>query len=647
MLKETPHTFLRFGSILQAPGVDRYRQRVLFVMLVAAVAFVILFGRLFYLQIIQGQSLRQQSETNSIRLQSIASTRGLIYDRNGSLLVDNRPSFNLTIVLKDAKPVAQTIENLSKYIDETPEALMEKIEQQKGGGAYKSIVLKEDIDRDLLAVVETHKYDLPGISVQVPPVRNYIGGELAAHMIGYLGSINAKELASEKYSENRAGDFIGKVGIEKVYESSLRGKRGGKQVEVSALGRVARVLKTVDATPGSNIFLTIDEALQNKAESLLEGSVGAAVAMDPQNGEILAMVSSPAFDPNSFVTGMSTDEWEALRTNPDKPLTNKVIQAEYPPASVYKIVMAMAGLEEGIIDEETVINCPGAYHFGGRDYRCWRWKYGGHGDVGIVQALAQSCDVFFYKVGEQLGVDTIAWYATACGLGETTGIDLDHEASGLIPTSSWKKRRFNEIWMPGETLNISIGQGYNLVTPLQALCLTAAVGNGGQRYEPQIVQSIKTAEGEVLYEAEPVLQGRLPVSRQTLDIVKQGLREVVAGAHGTAHAIDMPEVSISGKTGTAQVVSRKEVPEEADTESEEADTEEGETEEATELKDHAWFVAYAPSDQPRIAVAVIVEHGEHGSSAAAPIAGEIIKTYLGVMPTEETVAVVDSERGER
>jgi len=646
MNKETPTFPFRFGSLLQAPGVDRYRQRVLFVMLGVSIAFVVLFGRLFYLQIIQGEALYRQSETNSIRLKSIPPTRGLIYDRNSNLLVDNRPSFDLTIVLKDAKPVARTIENLSRIINEPPEALMEKIDSQKGGGPYQSILLEGDIGRDLMAAVEAHKYDLPGVSVQYSAIRNYAEGHLAAHLIGYLSEINAAELAREKYSANRVGDFIGKVGVEKIYETYLRGEQGGQQVEVSALGRVARVLKTVDATPGSNIFLTIDEALQKKAEELLDGQAGAVAAMDPQTGEILVMASSPAFDPNMFVSGLSVEQWNELSTNPKRPLGNKVIQAVYPPASVYKIVVALAGLQEGIIDAETKFNCAGSLFFGDRSYRCWRWKYGGHGDIDLVQALAQSCDVYFYKVGQELGVDRLAFYATACGLGEQTGIDLDHESSGLIPTSTWKKRRFGEAWQPGETLSIAIGQGYNLVTPLQALALTAAVANGGDRYKPQIVKAIKSPEGEVLFQSEPVNAGRLPVSQETLALVKKGLREVVAGQRGTAHAIYLPDIEISGKTGTAQVISRQE---DTPQEDEEAEAEEdGEVEGATTTyKDHAWFVAYAPSQAPRIAVAVIVEHGEHGSSAAAPIAGEIIQTYLGEGTEGEMVAVMDSgESGE-
>ena len=631
MLEDISKIPVRLGSVLRAPGIDRYKQRTLFVMLVVTGAFIILLGRLFYLQVIQGENFRRQSETNSVRLEYIAPTRGLIFDRNGKLLVDDRPSFDLTIVLKDAKPVAQTIENLSRYVDEGVKSFMQKIDQQKGGGPYQSILLKKDIGRNLLATVETHKYDLPGISVQVKPLRNYVNGKLAAHLIGYLSEISPKELNSDKYRENRSGDFIGKVGIEKAYEPFLRGTRGGRQVEVNALGRVARVLKTVPATPGDNIYLSIDEALQRKAEQLLAeqllaGKVGAVVAMVPETGEILTLASSPAFDPNIFVSGLSFKQWNELSSNPNRPLENKVIQAEYAPGSIYKIVTALAGLEEGIIDEDTEFYCPGYLRFGDRSFHCW--KPGGHGKVTLVRAIAESCDVYFYQVGLQLGVDRLAWYALGCGLGEPTGIDLDHEASGLIPTAAWKERLFKEDWQRGENLSIAIGQGADLVTPLQVVSLAAAIANGGDRMKPQIIRTIKSAEGKLVYQSRPELLGKLPVSRATLDLVKKGMRAVVAGIHGTAHAYaSLPDIEISGKTGTAQVVGHK-------------DDKAADGDNSSQNKAHAWFVAYAPSDQPRIAVAVIVEHGEHGSSTAAPIAKEIIKAYLG--KPDDPVEVIDS-----
>ncbi len=606
---QRPHA----GSVLQAPGIDRYRQRVLVAMLVVAGAFVVLLGRLFYLQVIRGEIYRQQSETNSIRLETIAPTRGLIFDRNGTLLVDNRPAFDLTIVPRDAQPLPSTVAVLSRYVDVPADALMETIQAQRGRSSYKPVVLLQDVGREVLATVEAHRYVLPGVAVQVRPTRHYLYGSLAAHLMGYLGEISAAELAGDRHRTNRAGDFVGKVGIEKIYEPYLRGARGGRQVEVNAVGQVMRVLKTVPAVPGGNLHLTIDMRLQAQAEQLLGGRAGAVVAMIPDTGEVLALASSPAFDPNAFVCGLSREQWKELSCNVLRPLENKAIQGEYPPASVYKLVTALAGLEEDVIDEETTYHCPGHYVFGDRTFRCWRrW---GHGEVALHQAIGASCDVYFYQVGQQLGVDRLAWYATGCGLGSPTGIDLDHEAAGLIPTAAWKRRRFNDVWHGGETLSIAIGQGFNLVTPLQAAVLTAAIANNGERFKPGLVRWIRSPEGETLYEGTPVSLGRLPVSAQSLGIVQRAMRGVVADPTGTARIANLEAVAISGKTGTAQVVGRRE-------------DGAGEGADVLQPKDHAWFVAYAPSAAPQVAVAVLVEHGEHGSSTAAPIARDLIRTYL-------------------
>jgi len=417
------------------------------------------------------------------------------------------------------------------------------------------------------------------------------------------------------YPECKAGDFIGKFGVEKTYDTFLMGKRGGRQVEVNVKGQVVKVLKTVNSISGNNLFLTIDLNLQKKAEELLHGKAGAAVAMDPRTGHILAMASSPAFDQNAFVNGMTHKHWRSLVSNPFRPMENKAIQGEYPPASTYKIITAIAGLEEGIIDEHTTLYCPGHYKYGGRDYKCW--KKGGHGKVNVVKAISESCDVFFYQVGLRVGVDKIAFYSKGCGLGSKTGIQLDHEGHGLVPTAAWKKRRTGVPWQKGETLSVAIGQGYNLTTPLQMLTLISSVANGGIRINPLILKNVKTPEGNIIFEPDSQVAGKLPLSRKTLNLVKRGLWEVVNGDRGTARGSRIKGIEISGKTGTAQVFSRKE-----------NDTTK-ENERPLHMKSHAWFIAYAPSTVPKIATAVIVEHGEHGSSAAAPIAKGLIETYLG------------------
>jgi penicillin-binding protein 2 len=599
---------------LKTADSEWFRQRVTGVMICVLAAFAVLLLRLIYIQVIRGEEYRLLSLNNRIRLQSIDPPRGLIYDRNGHVLVENRPSFDVDITLKDAGQIEETVKKVAKHLNVSHDELMLKLTTSKGISAYKPILLKQDIGRNALASIETHKYDLPGIAVNVKLRRHYLNVQDAAHLIGYLSEISPDELAGQKYPGRRRGDFIGKFGAEKAYENYLRGTRGGRQVEVNANGQVVQVLKTVAAKPGQNIYLTIDQGLQKKAESLLRGVAGAAVAMEPSSGRILALASSPSFDQNYFAVGMSHDQWDTLISNPFRPMENKAIQGEYPPGSTYKIITAMAGLEEGVIDVDTQVFCPGFYRFGNRTYRCW--KKGGHGQVEILKALTESCDVYFYKVGELLGVDRLAWYAKASGLGVPTGINLDKEAKGLIPTAAWKQKRIGVPWQRGETLSVAIGQGFNLATPLQMVGVTAAIANGGTRYKPIIMETIKTPDGRVLYQSEPQVIGKVPVSEPTLGLIKTGLWAVVNSDNGTARGSRLADIEISGKTGTSQVISRKK----DDTRSEE--------DRPAHLRPHAWFVAYAPSENPIIAVAVLIEHGEHGSSAAAPVARELIKIFL-------------------
>jgi penicillin-binding protein 2 len=592
---------------------DWFSKRLSVGLTVVIAAFVVLIARLLFLQVVKGGELRRLSEINSIRLRSVDAPRGLIYDAHNRIIADNRPSYNLSITVKDANPLERTIEKLSRYAGIDEAQLWESLEKAKGTPAFKPVLLKPDIGRDALAAIEVNRWDLPGIQVNVSPRRDYIFSPSLSHLVGYMGEISVEELKNKIYSDCKSGDFIGKYGIERAREDWLRGKRGGQQVEVNATGQVVRVLNTVDATPGHNIVLSIDQSLQLTAEQLLADKAGAAVAVDPSTGQVLAMASSPEFDQNAFISGMSHDTWNALISDPQHPLENKAIQAEYPPASTYKIIVAAAGLEEGVIDEDTSYFCPGFLRFGNRTYRCW--KKWGHGEVNVLKALSESCDVFFYKVGLELGVDRLAWYANAFGLGEPTGVDLDHEADGLIPTAQWKKKRTGVSWQKGETLSVAIGQGFNLVTPLQMAMVVAAIGNGGIRYRPMIVKTIRTADGRTIYESAPEVLGRLPISQSNLWLVREGLFKAVNDRHGTAWRSRLEGMAMSGKTGTAQVAGRRE------------NATGGDSDWGT-IKDHAWFVAYAPREDPRIAVSVMIEHGEHGSSAAAPVAAEMIRFYL-------------------
>lgn len=620
-------------------GADRewLKRRLMGGAFLMTIAFAILGARLFYLQVIQGEDFRRLSKNNCIRLKSVEASRGLIFDRNGTLLVDNRPSFDLSIVLKDADPVDETLATLSRFTKIPVEVFQDRILADKVRSKYTPIQLKKGITRDQLAVVEAHSFDLPGVLVTVEPRRNYIYSKSAAHLIGYLGEINGDELQTGKYPGVRGGDSIGRYGAEKVFEHYLRGQRGGRQVEVDASGRLVRVISTVDSVPGKNIFLTIDNTLQQTAETMLEGKAGAVVAIDPSNGDVLVMASTPSFDQNDFIGGISSKKWKKLLADEDRPMSNKCIQGEYPPASTYKVITALAGLEEGVVDLNTRSFCSGQYQFGNRAYRCWkRW---GHGDIDLLGAIEKSCDVYFYKVGESLGVDALAQYARGCGLGKPTGIELENERSGLIPTAAWKKRRYGVAWQPGETLSIAIGQGFDLVTPLQMAVLTAAIGNGGTLYRPRILKSVRTTDNQSVEIKKPEITGGLPAGQETLDIIQKGLLDVVQGDRGTARKIRIKGIEIAGKTGTAQVFSMKKKDRESDKPLD------------YNLRDHAWFICYAPADNPMIAISVIIEHGEHGSSAAAPVAGAIVREYLeqrGVIQSEgKPLSKLESKLKER
>jgi len=592
-----------------------FRHRLSLGVLFVLVTFVIIAARLFYLQIVEGEAYRALSENNSVRLQMVEPQRGLLFDTRGELLVDNRPSFDVTVILKDAKPIRTTLDRLSRYADLPLDELQSQVENRNGHPAFKPLVLRSDVDRNVLAAIEVTRFDLPGVAIDVQTRREYVNRSSAAHLLGYLGEVNPDELKAGKHPDLRAGDLIGKCGIEKAYDSILRGKRGGRQVVVNALGQVMRAIEQVDAVPGKNLFLTIDHRLQRLAETLLNDAAGAVVALDPRNGHVLVLVSSPPFDPNAFVSGISHKNWEALVSNPQHPMENKAIQGEYPPASTYKIITAIAGLEEGVIDENTTFFCPGYYYFGNRAYRCW--KKGGHGHMNVEKALTESCDVFFYQVGLRLGVDRIAKWAQRFGLGSPTGIDIDQEASGLIPTAAWKKQKTGVPWQGGENLSIAIGQGFDLVTPLQQAVMIAAVANGGIRYKPILIEAIQSADGKETADFKEKVMGQIQIRNRTLEIIRKALWNVVNTERGTAWRSRVEGLDICGKTGTAQVIERKEKM-----------TEKEPNKRLENLKDHAWFIAYAPAQDPRIAVAVIVEHGEHGSSAAAPIAKELIRFHL-------------------
>jgi penicillin-binding protein 2 len=402
------------------------------------------------------------------------------------------------------------------------------------------------------------------------------------------------------------GDYLGKSGVELAWEKHLQGRRGSRRIEVDAYGRELGQLDSVFPTPGANITLTLDNRMQREAEACLEGQVGAIVALDPQTGKVLALASSPTFSQEAFERGLTTQEWQKINNDKSHPLENRALKGQYPPGSVFKIVMAVAGLEEKVVTPGTMISCTGALPVGNHVFHCWRKR--GHGGVDLHRAMVHSCDIYFYEVGRQLGIERIAQWSRRFGLGAPTGLDLDKEMSGLAPSIAWKKARFNQPWHEGDTISVSIGQGYNLVTPIQMARVVAAVANGGIIYKPYLVEKVESPAGEILYQAKPEVQSRLGASRANLEAVRQSLVGVVN--NGTGKAARLPNTQVAGKTGTAQVVA--------------IDRDNPKKKKSRRTEDHAWFVAYAPAGEPQIAVAVLVEHGGHGGEDAAPLARRVI-----------------------
>ena len=586
-------------------------------MIFVVIVFGILIMRLWFLQILNGSAYRAKSEHNRIRLRDIAPIRGMILDRKGRVLVDNRPSYDLYVIPEEVQDRPQLLKRLSRFGGLDSEDAGRVLDKAAGGYPFKPVCLKRGISRDALAKIETHRFDLPGIMIKVRPERQYFYEGLASHVLGYLGEINENQLRGGQFRDSKSGDLIGKTGVEYKWQTLLNGVRGGEQVEVDAVGRRIEVFSRRPPVSGANIGLTIDKDLQILAEKALLGKHGAIVAMDPSNGEVLALASSPSYNSNLFIQGIDQKTWQNIVSSKDFPLQNRALTGQYPPGSVFKIVVALAGLEEKVISPEEEIFCNGTFSLGKGRYRCWK-KYG-HGKVNFHRALKESCDVYFYTVGRRLGVDKIAQYARRLGLGKRTGINLDHEKSGLIPTSEWKLRRWGVPWQGGETISTSIGQSFVLTTPIQVVALISVVFNEGRMFTPQVTKWVRKTDGESLFQFSPQSTGKAGIRQEYLDLVKNALTGAVNEPHGTGSKARIEGILVAGKTGTAQVVALKK----------DKNSKPG-PEIPWKFRDHAWFVAVAPADTPKIAVAVLIEHGGHGGSAAAPIAKELIKAYLGV-----------------
>ena len=598
--------------------------------------FVILFlllglfaSRLYYLQIVKGSYYRFFSEENSIWSQKIEAIRGKILDRNGEILASNRPSFNLIVIPQYVVNPQKMLTTLTEKLEIPKEVLGEIWRKRLDLPAYQPLLIKEDLSQDIVAWVRANKkpwnnpqetIDLRGVDIEVKYNREYPEGDTATHLLGYLAEIDSEHLKEyqRKWSNRyHFGDQVGISGIEKQWDLQLKGFDGYQEKVVNAVGRevnypgISEDLVYKENSHGQHLKLSIDKKLQEVARDSFLNKKGGVVAMDPNTGEVLLLYSAPAFDLNQLASREREGLWGEISSNPKSSLINRVFQGAYPPGSTYKIVTASAALQEGVISKEEELFCPGYIYFGSRKYQCW--KAGGHGPVNFWKALIESCDVYFYQMGIRLGVDNLAKYARWFGLGQAIKLGDFEERTGLVPDSEWKLRVRKEPWQPGETLSVAIGQGFNLVTPMQELIMISKIANGGKNVRPYLSKA--WVDPDTGYETKitpPVAEEKNDslVGDETLQAVKKALVGVVAEPRGTAHHLSRLKIPMGGKTGTAQVVS-------LDKECE-----------GDSCEDHAWFVAFAPAEEPQIAVAVLVEHGGHGSSAAAPIVGKVIQTYL-------------------
>ncbi|MBL28351.1 MAG: penicillin-binding protein 2 [Rhodospirillaceae bacterium] len=567
-------------------------------------------GRLYYLQVVQGDRYKMLAEENRINLRLLPPPRGRILDRNGVPVALNRQNYRVVLVSEQTPDVEHTLDALAQIV---PIDADERKRIQRDIGRKRSFVpvtVCEHLDWNQVATIAVNSPELAGVSIDVGELRHYPYGPMLAHVIGYVAMVSEDELTGDPLLE-LPGFRIGKNGIEKTHDLELRGRAGNSYVEVNAHGRVIRELEREDGQPGSDVTLSIDLGLQQFVSDRLGTESAAAVVMDVTNGEILAIASTPSYDPNAFNQGLSRTQWQELVGNPRHPLINKAISGQYPPGSTFKLVVALAALESGVVTESHRVWCPGHMTLGNRRFHCW--KRGGHGHLTMVEAIAQSCDVYFYDLSLKVGIDRIAAMANRLGLGSTLALDLPGEHAGLIPNRDWKMATRGRAWHKGETLNAGIGQGYVLATPLQLVTMTAQMVNGGRRIHPHLTIGI----GQTAEEGLDPGNG-LGLSSASLAVIRRGMDEVVNGRHGTAGGakIEEPGMEMGGKTGTSQV--RRISKSERDSgviKNEDKPWEE---------RDHALFVGFAPVDAPRYAVAIVVEHGGGGSKAAAPIARDVL-----------------------
>lgn len=582
---------------------DEYGGRIKVLGYLSLLVIAVLIGRAGYLQLYDGDYYAGLAEGNRIRIIPAMAPRGTFFDRNGELLVQNRPGFTVSLLPLTAPISDDVIYRLADLIKVPVEEINEKIANHSG---FDPIRIKTDVTPDIVTIIEEQKSSYPGVVIEVQPIRDYMNKEEAAHTYGYVSEINDTELEEKKKDGYKSGDIIGKFGLEKIYDKELRGENGGQQVEVDVSGKPVQIIGRKPPIPGCDLYLTIDKKLQTAAEKavdeqlkLIHANAAAVVALNPQTGEVLALVSRPAFNPNLFARGISSKDWNALNNNPYHPMDNKAITGEYPPGSTFKIVTGTAALSEGVVSPDELIMDNGHH---------WIIPKGNAegealGLINFKQAMAHSDNVYFYEMGNRLGIDRLEKYARMFGLGKITGIDLPYEADGLVANRRYKEKNFEDgDWYLSETFDAAIGQGFNLVTPLQAAMIMGEIAADGKRYRPHLVNKIVAPDGTTVKEFKPELLSTLDVRPDVIRLIQEGLHDVTK--YGTAaSSFQGFNVDIAGKTGTA---------------------------ENSHGRDHGWFVAYAPFYNPNIVVAVIVEQGGFGSQSAVPIGRKVLEAAFGI-----------------
>lgn len=570
---------------------------------------LILAGRLIYLQLFMYEELAALSENNRIRIMRVRADRGFIKERGGILLVKNTPGYELELIKEDVDNVSAMLDNISEVIRIDKEKVMRRVQRAY---LYEPAKVTRGLNFAEISYFMEHSEDYKGIQFIADPMRSYYDGRIMSHLLGYMGEINEQEIT--RLQEYQQGDSIGRSGLERQFENILRGKDGSRRVVVDSVGRVQETLSEIPPVPGKNIVLTLDYNLQKHIDTLMEGRQGSVVVLNINDHSVLAMYSAPNYDLEMFNPFITDANWTKLVTDERKPLLNKPIEGAYPPGSIYKILVAVAGLMEGVITPETTFYCSGSYKATARTnivHNCW--LRGGHGEMNLRKALAESCDVYFYNLGTILGIDKLNEYSRKLGLGYITRIALPNEKSGIFPSKEWKIEARGEPWYPGETVNISIGQGYITTTPLQIAVMVGSIFNGGNVYVPRIVDAIEdpiTGEKEVL---PPQLASSLPIPEDVRKLVMDGIVAAVEERRGTSWRARVKDVRLGGKTGTAQVISLKH-------------TENLSEDEIPERwRDHSWFSGIYPADKPRYSIVVMLEHGGSGGKSSAPVAGEIIR----------------------